>query len=87
MSLSFPNPSRSFDERRGGVRFWGHDGTFEVSFLVELDAIARLAAGLVRDEAGALGAFDRYRDKILRVAAKLYSHRRTNLYVLVPSDF
>ena len=28
MTLNFPNPSRSFDEKRNAVRFSGYDGMF-----------------------------------------------------------
>jgi len=34
MALSFPNPSRSYDPIRGGVRFWGHDSAMEVIFFM-----------------------------------------------------
>ena len=45
MALNFPNPSRSFDAARNGVRFTGHDGLFEVSFLVEAAALAKSESG------------------------------------------
>ena len=41
MALNFPNPSRSFDESRKGVRFVGHDGVFEVPFFIEADALVK----------------------------------------------
>ncbi|WP_425277585.1 DUF1488 family protein [Hyphomicrobium nitrativorans] len=31
MALSFPNRSRSYDERGRRVRFWGYDGAFETA--------------------------------------------------------
>lgn len=39
------------------------------------------------DEAGILNAFDRHRDQILDVAAKLYSGRRRDAYTLQASAF
>jgi hypothetical protein len=87
MSLFFPNPSRSYDERRSGVRFWGHDGPLEISFLVERDAIARLDKSVGRGEASILGSFDRYRDKIMKVATRIYARRRAHSCVLIAADF
>jgi hypothetical protein len=39
------------------------------------------------DEAGFLRAFDRYRDRILQVAAKVYASRRMEAYILRANDF
>ncbi|MCA1492154.1 DUF1488 domain-containing protein [Ensifer sp. NBAIM29] len=64
MTLSFPNPSRSFDEKRNAVRFLGHDGMFEVRFFVEAGALAIAGAELGRSEASEsklLSAFDALR--------------------------
>jgi hypothetical protein len=85
--VTFHNPSRSYDEHRSSVRFWGHDGPIEISFLVECDAIARLDAGGGRSEAGILGSFDRSREKILKVATRVYQRNRSRLCVLVAADF
>ena len=38
MTLNFPNPTRSYDEKRKAVRFVGHDGMFEVPFFIEAAA-------------------------------------------------
>jgi Protein of unknown function (DUF1488) len=46
MTLAFPNPSRSFDEARNGVVFFGHDGVFEIRFFVEAGALAISATAL-----------------------------------------
>lgn len=40
MTLTFPNKSRSFDDVRNVVHFIGHDGMFEVRFLVEAAALS-----------------------------------------------
>ena len=39
MTLNFPNPSRSFDEKRNAVGFVGYVGVFEIRFFVEADAL------------------------------------------------
>ena len=41
MTLAFPNTARSFDEVRKAVRFFGHDGMFEIRFFVEAEALAK----------------------------------------------
>ena len=87
MVLNFPNPSRSYDERRHSVRFWGHDGAFEICFIVEQAAFARIDPAATPDEFGYLNAFDRFRDRVLKVAAKAYSRSRGTSYTLAASDF
>ena len=39
MTLTFPNRSRSYDDIRGGVRFIGYAGMFEVPFFIDADAL------------------------------------------------
>jgi hypothetical protein len=87
MTLTFPNRSRSYDERGRRVRFWGYDGTFEISFFVEQRAFSRIDPGAKLDEAGFLNTFDRYRDRILQVASKAYSSHRREAYTLEAADF
>jgi Protein of unknown function (DUF1488) len=87
MTLSFPNPSRSFDATRGAVRFWGHDGAMEASFFVSADALKRLAPDTGRDAAGCLAAFDAHRESVLAAAAKVYARGRKGSYDLIDSDF
>jgi hypothetical protein len=87
MALSFPNRSRSYDAQGQRVRFWGYDGAFEISFFVEERAFARISPDARLDEAGFLSAFDRSRDRILKVAAKVYAGRRREAYILLASDF
>lgn len=88
MAVSFPNYSRSYDETGGRVRFWGYDGAMEVSFFVEAEALSRLQPSLrPNDETGILSAFDQYRDRIMKVAAKVYSERRRGAQTLGPADF
>jgi hypothetical protein len=40
--VDFPNPSRSYDETRRGVLFWGYDQALEISF-VNRDRICAVA--------------------------------------------
>ncbi len=87
MSLNFPNASRSYDATRRSVRFWGHDGAFEISFFVEQDALSRMTTGAGQDEASALRAFDANHERILKAAKHVYSGRRRESYTLVASDF
>ena len=72
MSLSFPNPSRSFDASSSRVCFWGYDSTIEISFFVEADALKRLCPEMSGTEPGFLQAFDVARKRIYEVANKVY---------------
>ena len=86
MTLTFPNPSRSFDEAHNVVRFTGYDGVFQVPFVVE--AAALMASGSkALLEAECLTAFDAARDLILDVARKAYSNHRRSSYTLTAADF
>ena len=88
VTLGFPNQSRSYDPRRQRVRFSGHDGAFEVCFFVEQGVFSRINPDAKLDEAGILQEFDRYRDRILQAARKMYSSRqRRDTYTLLASDF
>ena len=89
--LNFPNPSRSYDERGHGVRFWGYDKTFEISFFVEDGALSKVSPETSTDETGFLNSFDVNRDRIRAVAGDIYSRRRKAAhifsYTLTGSDF
>ena len=87
MAVNFPNLSRSYDSAGNRVRFWGYDRAMEVTFFVEEAALFRLSPKTSRVEAGILAAFDAARDRIMEVAAKIYSFERRSFYVLVASDF
>lgn len=92
MSLSFPNQSRSFNETKRQVRFWGYDGVLEISFDVEAEALQKmedLSPALAEGEARILEAFDNSLEKIQQVAARAYSRGRRGSYAfkLVVSDF
>ena len=90
MTLAFPNPSRSFDEARNAVLFFGHVGLFEIRFFVEAGALAISGTALPisgMSEAKCLSAFDAVRTSILEVAREAYSHGRRNYYTLTAADF
>lgn len=88
---NFPNPSRSYDDTRRGVRFWGYDRTLEISFFVEDGALSKVSPEASADEAGSLNTFDVNRDQICAVAWDLYSRDRKASYIysytLTDSDF
>jgi len=87
MTLNFPNPTRSFDEKRNAVGFVGHVGVFEIRFFVEAGALAGdTAQGPEASEATYLSAFDRLRANIHDAARVAYSHKRLNSYTLSAAD-
>jgi hypothetical protein len=91
--LNFPNPTRSYDERRHAVRFVGHDGLFEIPFFVEAAALARnvepgsAEPGNVMSEAKCLWVFDGSRALILNAARTAYAGGRLRSYTLSVADF
>jgi hypothetical protein len=89
MSLSFPNPSRSFDASRSRVCFWGYDRTIEISFFVEAAALKRLCPEMAGAETGFLKAFDAVRNRIHEVADNVYSRggKGSYAYILAAEDF
>ncbi|GAA2847762.1 uncharacterized protein DUF1488 [Aminobacter aminovorans] len=86
MTLAFPNRSRSYDAARKAIRFLGYDGTFEVPFFVEVQAL-KASQPAVDSETRYLAAFDAARISIQDVAREVYSHGRKRLYVLTAHDF
>ena len=91
MKLSFPNPSRSYDDVKNRVRFWGYDSTIEVSFFVEVDALLRLCPEMKGAEKEFLKAFDSVLNRIHKAANKAYVEggkgKGSYAYVLAASDF
>jgi len=90
MKLSFPNQSRSFDESKNRVRFWGYDRAMEISFFVEEDALKQLCPEMNNAEAEFLKAFDATRNQIQEVANKVYGRggkKGTYAYILAAKDF
>jgi hypothetical protein len=90
-TLSFPNPSRSYDDTGRGVRFWGYDQTIEISFFLEEEALSKINPETRTNETGFLNTFDVNRDRICKVAGSIYSRRRKASYIfsytLMNSDF
>jgi hypothetical protein len=82
MSLSFPNPSRSYEEAGKRIRFIGHDGVFEIPFFAAADLFPAATS-----EAGYLKAFDAARLAINTAARRAYSAARKPAYVLTRADF
>lgn len=88
MTLAFVNPSRSFDEARNAVQFFGHDGMFEIRFFVEAAALAEgRPQGARMSEVECLSAFDAMRASVHDVARKVYSKHRCNSNTLKATDF
>ena len=87
MTLNFPNQSRSYDEKRNLVRFWGYDRSLEVSFFVAASALHKLCPQAGTAEAEYLEAFDTARDRIQETARKMYSRSRKDAYLLADTDF
>lgn len=86
-ALNFPNRSRSYDQTRHRIRFWGYDSALEISFFLEVGTLYKLLPKTPDNEAGYLEAFDAGRDRIYEVAKKVYGRSRHSSYVLAASDF
>ena len=91
ITIQFPNTSRSFDESKNRVCFWGYDRTIEVSFYVGVEALQRIRKGVGTAEAELLAVFDAALDKIHAVAAKVYANSSRGkgeyTYILNAEDF
>jgi len=90
MTLSFPNPSRSFDANKNCVSFWGYDNVIEIAFFVEAAALQKLYPETNDTEAGSLEAFDAVRKRIYEVAENVYLRGRRKgsfAYNLAAEDF
>ena len=86
IALAFPNPSRSFDERRKGVRFVGYDDMIQVPFIVEAGALS-VFGRTAETETECLAAFDAALAAIHKVARRAYIKGRTEIYTLTAADF
>ncbi len=85
MSLSFPNPSRSFDDFERGVRFVGYDGMTTVPFLIDKTALEKNGV-IAATELSLLAAFDASRKLIYDVAREVYSQARQTSYRITVED-
>lgn len=82
MTLSFNNPTRSYDERRGVIRFIGHDGLNQILFLFPVELLDQAAPAPRLHEQGYLMAFDRYRTKIIAIAQAMYKQNNRSMIEL-----
>ncbi len=87
MTLAFPNASRSLDEERRAIRFWGHQSQFEFTFYLDIEALQRLSPQSGADEASLLRVFDANRGRIEAAAALAHSRGRQSFYRLHASAF
>jgi hypothetical protein len=85
--IDFPNHSRSYDQTRRAVRFWGHDSAIEASFFIDEDALRRIQPDARPGESGLLNAFDSNRDLICAAAAKVYVRGSRGSYDLIATHF
>jgi hypothetical protein len=85
--IDFPNHSRSYDQTRHAVRFWGYDSAMEASFFIGEDALRRIQPDAHPDESGFLNAFDCNRDLICAAAARVYVRGSRGSYDLVAAHF
>lgn len=85
--IEFPNHSRSYDQTRRAVRFWGHDSALEATFFIDEGALRRIQPDTRPDESGFLNAFDGNRDRICAAAAKVYVRGSRGSYDLVAANF
>jgi hypothetical protein len=85
--IDFPNHSRSYDQTRRAVRFWGHDSAIEASFFIDEGALRQIQPDAQPGESGLLSAFDSNRDLICAAAAKVYVRGSRGSYDLVATHF
>ncbi len=88
-ALNFPNESRSFDETRNRVCFWGYDSAIEISFYVAADALQEIIPEMEGTAEGILQSFDAARERIHAVAGEVYAAGQKGSYVfdLIADDF
>jgi hypothetical protein len=85
--IDFPNHSRSYDQTRRAVRFWGHDSAIEASFYIAEGALKHIQPDVRPDASGFLNAFDTNRDLICAAAARIYVRGSRGSYDLVAANF
>ena len=85
--IEFPNYSRSYDQTRRAVRFWGHDSALETTFFIDEGALKQLQPGIRSDESSFLNVFDWNRDVICAAAAKIYVRGSRGSYDLTAANF
>lgn len=86
MTISFPNPTRSFDASVDCVRFSGHDTAIEVSFFMEVNALTKIFPQLIKHEAEILDAFDTKIETIHKAATKAYKQNKGKYVCTLSAD-
>ncbi len=86
MTINFPNISRSYDPKRGVVRFWGYDRSMESAFFLTAEALQKLQPKLKCEEVDVLRAFDSNREYICERAATVYARGRRDCYFVTAAD-
>lgn len=79
MSISFANRTRTYDERRGVIRFVGHDGLKQIVFLLSVALFEQDSSTSRPREQGYLIAFDRYHSRIVEIARVLYQKNNRSM--------
>lgn len=89
MSLEFPNQSRSYDDVRNRIRFWGYDSAIEITIFIDTDVLRKIDPTAATDESGYLAVFDTAREKIETVARETYQRQAKGTYAcaLTAKDF
>jgi hypothetical protein len=88
MALEYPNSSRSFDESKSRINFWGYDRTIEVSYFIGADVLKLFKKDVATQEDDLLRVFDANIDRIHQAAAKVYerSTKGRGAYTFILSD-
>jgi hypothetical protein len=87
MGISFPNQSRSYDEKNRCVRFSGYDGMFEVKFYVAAEVLGCEKSNRNASESDYLTSFDALRPRILKAATAAYGKSRSSAITLDLGQF
>lgn len=82
MTLSFANPTRTYDERRDVIRFVGHDGLKQIVFHLSVGLFDQGGSDTNQREQGYLMAFDRAHTQILDIACAIYKKNKRSLVEL-----
>lgn len=85
MTLSFPNPSRSFDLSRNAISFVGYDNLAVITFYLDAGALGPLNEGADSKDKF-LSAFDRQKELIHNAARRVYSRGKSSFYLLTATD-
>lgn len=85
--LRFSNPSRTYNETKRCISFWGYTSTFEVAFDLAEDALDRMSPNMEHDDANVLRVFDLNRARIEKAAGGAHQRNQKNYHWLAASEF